>query len=48
MVGSSSFIAEVINVELRFERDDDGVATTLILRQAGQELRLRPAPSSDA
>lgn len=40
-VGSSSFIAEVVNAELRFAHADDGTAETLMLRQAGQETRLR-------
>jgi len=40
-VGSSSFIAEVVNAELHFEHAaDNGAVTTLLLRQAGQETRL--------
>jgi CubicO group peptidase (beta-lactamase class C family) len=42
-VGPSSFIAEVANAELRFERADDGAVDVLTLRQAGQETRLRRA-----
>lgn len=39
-ISPSSFIAEVVGAELRFERAEQGNAAMLILRQARQETRL--------
>ena len=38
-VGDMTFVAEVVNLEMRFSTDADGVAEQMIVRQRDEDLR---------